>query len=374
VNNRHSLRIAINATCIGPSKSGALQRFLGLYHALASSSPDCFFVIYLPFRSPLYTHFRQLPNIKIRITPIPYSRPLVRFIFSSIYFSLFLLYDRIDILEQLHLPIPLLPLYSKKILTTIHDLRPIEYRITAPSSILYVIALSAAVRFSDAFLSVSSVIRRNLVSLYPGVPVYIVPNGLASSSSSKPLSQIPPDIIPDGDYILSVGHLEPRKNYSTLLSSLQLLGSRGISMPLVIVGKDRGSYSALSLQIKESGLEDLVTIVSNLDDQTLCALYRSAKLFVFPSVYEGFGIPILEALSHGLPLILSDLPVFHEIAQDLAKYFPHDNPKALADLLVEVSLGSAQSSFVQAAAARVDLYGYDQLALRHRSVYSSLFK
>ena len=94
---------------------------------------------------------------------------------------------------------------------------------------------------------------------------------------------------------------------------------------LIFVGKEDYFYSRLKKQVEEKGLQSSILFFGQVDDETLHELYIHAEAMVFPSLMEGFGLPALEALSLGTPVICSDIPIFHEILKDFPYYIsPHD--------------------------------------------------
>ncbi len=140
------------------------------------------------------------------------------------------------------------------------------------------------------------------------------------------------------DYLLFVGTLEPRKNISTLLKGYALLPkSVQEKTPLVLVGgkgwNDEELMSVMS-KLKNEGHNIIQTGYATNGEKA--TLYKHATICVMPSHYEGFGMPILEAMQYGRPVICSDIPVFREVAGDSARYFDKDSPEALAELLGEL--------------------------------------
>jgi len=128
-------------------------------------------------------------------------------------------------------------------------------------------------------------------------------------------------------YILAVGTLEPRKNFSALLEAYTSLPEKvQMAHPLVIVG---GSGWGESYFQKSKH----ITFTGYVDDKKLIELYRKARLFVLPSLYEGFGIPVLEALSTNTPVICADIPPLRDIANKYATYFDPKSSKNIADTL-----------------------------------------
>jgi glycosyltransferase involved in cell wall biosynthesis len=175
------------------------------------------------------------------------------------------------------------------------------------------------------------------------------------------------------DFVLAVGHFERRKNYARLIDAMALLKRRGQNYPLVIVGNDSGEGASLSRHIEALGLRGQISLLTGLSDTEVRCAYKLCALFVFPSVYEGFGIPILEAMAAGCPMVLSELPVFREITEGQGIYFPPDDVAAMADA-IEVGLTSsnARERIVQYGFERVADFSFDRLADRVAEVYTAV--
>lgn len=156
--------------------------------------------------------------------------------------------------------------------------------------------------------------------------VHVAPNGL----TPLPSPADPP--LPPGPFILTVGTLEPRKAHDVLLRAAgnggALRGNR-----LVFAGPTAGREDALRSLARDLGIGDRLTILGSVHDAVLAGLYRDAALLCMPSLAEGFGLPILEALSFGLPVVASDLDVVHEVAGEHAVVFPRGDSGALAEAL-----------------------------------------
>jgi glycosyltransferase involved in cell wall biosynthesis len=121
-------------------------------------------------------------------------------------------------------------------------------------------------------------------------------------------------------YILAVGTLEPRKNYSRLLDAYAMLRGRGVRQRLVIAGAPGWLYEPIYWQVRDSRLEQSVTVLRP-DDAMLISLYQAADAFVYPSLYEGFGIPPIEALACGTPVACSNTSSLPELVGDAAVTF-----------------------------------------------------
>lgn len=137
------------------------------------------------------------------------------------------------------------------------------------------------------------------------------------------------------DFFLYVGGLEERKNISYLIDALeavQAVTEEKISVKLV--SPKRSASSQLLLKIRNSKLQ--ITLLENVNEATINELYQSAKALIFPSLYEGFGLPIVEAMKFGTPLLLSNIEVFKEITQGKAFYFDPHKSQSLTDLILKL--------------------------------------
>ncbi|MBM5789593.1 glycosyltransferase family 4 protein [Candidatus Parcubacteria bacterium] len=134
-------------------------------------------------------------------------------------------------------------------------------------------------------------------------------------------------------FFLSVGRLEKKKNIATLIRAFELFKQdRGVGDPfeLVLAGPAGYGYGEIKAMADRSSARELIREVGYLPDEEIAALMNSATACCLPSAYEGFGLPIVEAMSCGAPLILSDIPVHHEVAGDAARYAPVDAPEVWA--------------------------------------------
>jgi glycosyltransferase involved in cell wall biosynthesis len=120
------------------------------------------------------------------------------------------------------------------------------------------------------------------------------------------------------NFILFVGTIEPRKNLTTLLEAYRALKNEGTGCKLVIVGRKGWLYEGFFRKLRELGLEDEVIFPGFVPDEDLSAFYTAADLFVYPSLYEGFGLPVVEAMACGAPVITSNTSSLPEVAGEAA--------------------------------------------------------
>lgn len=139
--------------------------------------------------------------------------------------------------------------------------------------------------------------------------------------------------IPDKPYILSVGTVQPRKNYQRLIKAVKHLQQRGYDMALVIVGGKGWLDNPIYQAIIDENMQDSVIFTGFADDTDLPALYKYATVTALPSLYEGFGIPILESMAYGTPVVTSNISSMPEAAGDAALLVDPYNVEEITDAI-----------------------------------------
>ena len=369
------MKVGLNATCLNARPSGAKQRFEGIYGALVRRMPTVEFVVFEPRDWQASSSFAGLDNVAYRPTPIPSTGRFGKLAAAFGYWPLAFTREAFDVFEMMHLPL-FRPARGKTLLT-IHDIRDLYPAYATMNRLIYSNVLRRALQRADHVVTVSAAMREEILAFYPHTPVSVVYNGLDPRSfagvAPADLDVLVAKFELPRDFVLAVGHFEPRKNFSRLIDAIALLKKRGIDCPLVIVGNDSGEGPALLGQIKALNLTRQVKLLSGLSDFEVRCIYLLCGLFVFPSLYEGFGIPLLEAMAAGRPMVSSDLPVFREITEDQGIYFPPEDVGAMADAL-EVGLTDslARAHGVQYGAQRVTDFSFDRLAEGIAGIYKQL--
>lgn len=227
-----------------------------------------------------------------------------------------------------------LPIRTRRA-TIVHDLVFRKYPDTVHPHIRHIQErrLSCASAESDLFITDSLSTRHDLENLYPilkkktqviypGVtPLSLKKNGLMTEKVRNQTIGSP--------YILSVGKREPRKNIGTLVEAFRLQKKIRPDLKLVIVGP----YGWGKEQFPH---EKEIIITGFLKDEELCSLYQNAECFVFPSLYEGFGYPIVEAMMNACPVITSHVSSLPEVAGDAAMYCDSSDPKSISDAMTQL--------------------------------------
>ncbi len=199
----------------------------------------------------------------------------------------------------------------------------------------------STVQRAERVLTDSETVRAELLEtgIVEASRVHAVALGPGSVAAGAPGER--PEGAPER-YVLHVGTLEPRKNLPTLLAAWRLLRvapearQRRNVPPLVLCGRLGWKSDQLQREIDGGRAEGWLVHYGYLPSEQVAALYRGALLVAVPSIYEGFGLPAVEAMGAGAALLCSDIPVLREVAGDAAVYVPPERPQAWADALAEI--------------------------------------
>lgn len=368
------MKVGLNATCLSDRPSGAKQRFIGIYGSLIKQMPDVEFVIYNPINCDVSRLFRELPNITARITPVRSEGRVGKLLHGWLFWPRILRDERLDVFERFNLPVVKAP--SGKSILTVHDIRGVTLGYSCRRAIFkqYV---GRSLRAADRVITVSCAMKEEILNLFPDVPVSVIYNGI----DTLQFTQVTERDIEDFQsryslfkgYALAVGHFEVRKNYLRLIDALALLRDRRVDCPMLIIGNDNGQKRIIEKAIASANLAGRIKLLSGLSDLEVCCAYKLSELFVFPSMYEGFGIPILEAMAANRPMVLSNQQVFREITEDQAIFFPHDDVEAMADA-IELGLTSSaeRSRIVANYDRRLRDFSFQNLAMQVAAIYRGL--
>lgn len=176
------------------------------------------------------------------------------------------------------------------------------------------------------------------------------------------------------DFILFVGTIEPRKNLRRLVEAFaRMLRGTSLSPQLVIAGGQGWMMDDFVSFINEKGVADRVCLTGYLEDEDLCALYSTCSAFIYPSLYEGFGLPLLEAMACGAPVITSRTPALLETAGSAARLVDprdiEDIAQAMTELLSDLR---AREHYAELGKAHVQKFSWEQTVQKTLAVYREL--
>jgi len=267
------------------------------------------------------------------------------------------------------------------VVATLHDAIPLarpdwaNQRFRRPKNWL----LRRSAWSADLVIAISHAAVEELVEHYqlPEMRIRVVPLGVDEYWFDAP----PPELVASTmerfalrpGYFLFVGSLQPRKNVGGLLKAYDALpASVRADRQLVIAGKYGWSVPKLEADLLARRTKNECVWVDYVDRQSLRALYAAAGAFVFPSLSEGFGLPILEAMAAGLPVIASDLPALREVAGGNAKLVAPDDADALSHQMGLAAIAATDPIAVAAGRAHARRMDWAACAVRTLAVYREL--
>lgn len=214
-------------------------------------------------------------------------------------------------------------------------------------------------------IAVSKTTKKDILKFYglPESKVTVVYNGYEKDFVENRLPPRFPLItysLKPQKYILYVGTLQPRKNIQTLMKAFKKFSDKNSSYTLVLVGKKGWLYDEIFKEVDELELKDSVIFTGFLPDNEVIELYKHAYCFVLPSLYEGFGIPVLEAMSHGCPVLSSFSSSLPEVGGEAAIYFDPENIDGLVDDLESLKDTTLRSNLIKKGTQRIKLFSWEK--------------
>jgi glycosyltransferase involved in cell wall biosynthesis len=369
------MRIGLNGSCFNARASGATQRFKGIYGELFALRSNDEFVVFEPSDSRLREWFPSFKNVRFVETPLSSTDRIQRFLQGALYWPGALSKQRFDFFEGFNLP--MVRPAGIPCALTIHDIGELAEERSIFSKFLYRNILSQSIGNATEIIAVSQFTKREILELFPSANVSVVYNGISPELFKKISGNEIRDAkskfnLPD-DFILTVGHFEKRKNFPNLVRAVARAGACYEPQHLVMIGNDSGQMEGVKHLSRELGIENRIHIHTGLSDFEVRCIYKAAKLFVFPSLYEGFGIPLIEAMAASTPVIVSDIPVFLEITQGQIPSFAPDRPDAIADCFNLVLSSEAQlAKIVEFGNARARDFTFESVAKNLSDIYDGL--
>lgn len=211
---------------------------------------------------------------------------------------------------------------------------------------------------------------------YPAGKISVVHHGLDSLFGPVPAAvrqSLRAQLLQPGEesLLLHVGHSADRKNVELLYRALAIL--RQADRPIRLVRIGRGPSESQSQLIAQLGLEANITHLPGRPNHQLPAYYAAADLFLFPSLYEGFGIPLIEAMACATPVVCSDLPLFHEVCGSAASYIDPSRPEQLAQTITDLLANPTQLTHLsQQGLNRASQFTWENTARQTLAVYEQL--
>jgi glycosyltransferase involved in cell wall biosynthesis len=286
-------------------------------------------------------------------------------------------------LDLFHSPDFVLPPVSGAISTllTVHDLSFIHFPETFPQRLVSYLnqVVPWSVGRASHILADSEATKHDLTALWqvPSEKISVLYSGV--NKRFQPVTDVGRITavrqkyrLQEWPYVLSVGTLQPRKNYQMLIRAFQPLADK-LPHHLVISGGKGWLYDEMMAEVARQGLTGRVHFIGFVDDADLPTLYSEASLFAFPSLYEGFGLPLLEAMGCGTAVLTSNSSSLPEVAGDAAWQLAPQDQSAWTEALDTLLTNSqVQNRLITAGFSRVDRFSWQQSAAQLLKIYQRL--
>jgi glycosyltransferase involved in cell wall biosynthesis len=289
-----------------------------------------------------------------------------------------LLHRRLRDVDLVHAPsLAVPPRSGVPLIVTVHDAAAIVFPETYPrrGRRFHAAGSIAAARRADVVIAPTIAAADEISSRTPisRDRIRVIPHGVTQRAVGEGLVAATRATLGIGDepFILWVGTLEPRKNVLLLVEAFSLI-VKELDLPhkLVMVGPAGWLDTAEMIRGPVEALGERVRVTGPIRADRLLALYRGADLFAFPSVHEGFGLPVLEAMAQSTAVVCADIPVLHEIAGDAARYAnPHDATAWADTMSALLRDDDERESLARAGRVRAASFTWERCIDRTRAVY-----
>ena len=336
------MHIGIDAHAIGAQQGGNETYIRGLIRALAAIDDQNRYTIYLAEADAAAewreTFARRHPNFEVQSLPKP--TPLVR---VPVFLTYELRHHPVDVLHVQYTAPPFCPI---PVVATIHDLafEHLPETFTRRGSLQLKLTVRRTAQKAARIATVSEYSRQDLLRTYklPPEKVAVTYNGVephfTPQAQLDEVAEIKQQFGIERDYLLAVGSLQPRKNLVRLIRAYAKLRaeSESFSPQLVIVGRKLWLAEEIFAEVRRQRWAEDVILTGYVSDNDLPKLYRQATAFVYPSLFEGFGLPPVEAMACGTPVITSDVSSLPEVTGRAALLIDPKNQTSIESALLQI--------------------------------------
>ncbi len=370
------MRIALDNRCAFKGMGGIGRYAWCLLHELIELDAINEYVCYFTHLSPPEP-LRLPPNFRVRI----FEAGMIDERFDQIVLPTVLAEDRVDLYHNPTFAVPVVRTPACTV-ATVHD---VVFRrhpdLVEPKLRRYLDAATRrACRTADQLITVSHFSKREIVELYGVDPdrVTVIHNGIQPLKAEAPSPEANSFRrlgLLSGPYVLYVGSIEPKKNIAYLIEGFRQFcqQSNGKEWNLALAGSLGHGHETIILRIRSSGLSDRVRVLGYVDEAVLGSLYEHAAAFVYPSLYEGFGFPPIEAMARGIPTIVSNASSLPEVVGDAAVLVDPTKPAELAGALTGLlSDQERRAQFATSGPRQAARFTWRRAAEEHLAVFKSV--
>jgi len=362
------MKIAIHVADLDSERIDGTRVYIhNILDNLGSMYPQDDFLVYHKGDFNPKLALKKFPNYEIKKNSFPVSWTQTAFAFD--------LWK--DAPDALWMPMHNLPFFRRRNLRTVVTIHDLAFKIFPehfPKKDLRKLNFLTdyAVKNSDRIIAVSESTKRDILKFYPRIKeekIKVVYHGFDSEifqkeiSSDESVQTLSKFKIQNSKFILYVGAIQPRKNLPVLIEAFEKIKKEKPDLKLVLAGDKAWMWEETMEKIEKSPCKKDIIITGYVSFGDLAILYRNAEIFVFPSLYEGFGIPLLEAFASGTPVVSANNSSLSEIGGDGALYFDAENPEQLRKKIIQImDDGKLRNLMIEKGKERAKYFSWEKCA------------
>jgi glycosyltransferase involved in cell wall biosynthesis len=289
--------------------------------------------------------------------------------------------QKVDLFHEPHYVLP--PFVPCRSVVTIHDCIHLRFPQYLPNKLAHAYArtfLWTATHQADRIITVSEASKRDILQYFriPPEKIEVIYNGIDDRYWTPPtpeeMDRVRERYQLNDPFVLYAGNIKPHKNLERLIDAFYQLRGEGFEhLKLLIIGDEISKYATLRRAVHRHKLHKHVRFFGFVPDQTLAALYRLAAVFVFPSLYEGFGLPPLEAMASGTPVVTSNVSSMPEVTGDAALLIdPYDAAAIAGGIRMVLTDATLREVLRGRGLARARDFSWARAAQRVREIYAEV--
>jgi len=386
------LKILVDATPVLPRPSGVGFHVANLISSLEALQEQENFQLGIAYQPSLKRwligdfalpeNLNNYPNIYKLPIPVRISNFLLKLSFDPIWNYLEKYFDHPNILHGTNYSV--YPCKNTLKVMNIYDLTFVKYPSYIDSVVkTYTERVKQCLQWTDMVITISESSKRDIIEYLKVKPEQVHVTPLASRYSNNYLSNLDRNELENSvaynfsqPYILFVSTIEPRKNIITLISAFELLKQKyKIDHQLILIGKKGWNHKLILNKIENSLWKTHIHQLDYLPDPLVALFYSKADVFVYPSHYEGFGLPVLEAMTLGAPVVTSNTSSLPEVVGDTALLVDPNDSTSLAEAILRIiSDLQLRNELIQKGKERAKMYSWERTAKETLKAYRSLLE
>lgn len=379
------MRIAINTLALYQTKVGMGRYIVELVNRVPVLDMENNYLIYISAENKKFFTIKSR-NVILKEVPKMFTLPILKIVWEQSILPLLLVKEKINLYHAPGFVLPVLKSKKTKYVVTIADMTFFTHpeHHLQKKTYYFRALIHYSLKGADKIITISENTKNDILSLFPISPQKIRAIHLAADDIFtdrtrvvvKQENEILQKYNIQKPYLLFVGMLEPRKNITGIFHAFEMLDEQHKKeIKLVIVGEKGWMYQHIFNYVTEHKLENNVIFTGYVPDDELPVLYKNAICFLYPSFYEGFGIPIIEAMASGCPVITSNTSSLKEIAGNAAVLVEPNDTNAINKAIVEIITNKKKREELRIKGKKqAKNFSWQTMAEKTKEVYSVVLK